>query len=44
MNRTRGRMENELRPVNIIPHFTEMAAGSVLPAFFTASSAVKYAS
>ena len=30
MNRTRGRMENELRPVNIIPHFTEMAAGSVL--------------
>ena len=30
MQRTRGRSFDELRPVNIIPHFTEMAAGSVL--------------
>jgi len=30
MQRTRSRGLDELRPVNIIPHFTEMAAGSVL--------------
>lgn len=30
MTRTNGRAEDALRPVNIIPHFTEMAAGSVL--------------
>ena len=30
MQRTKNRRPDELRPVNIIPHFTEMAAGSVL--------------
>lgn len=30
MTRSNNRAENALRPVNIIPHYTEMAAGSVL--------------
>ena len=30
MTRSKNRRFDELRPVNIIPHFTEMAAGSVL--------------
>lgn len=30
MTRSNNRADNALRPVNIIPHFTEMAAGSVL--------------
>ena len=30
MTRTKKRAFDALRPVNIIPHFTDMAAGSVL--------------
>ena len=30
MTRPNNRAENALRPVDIIPHYTEMAPGSVL--------------